>query len=881
MYINPETQENYKFEYQPFIAGDTRTTTWELTVRDPKKDAYAELIFIDRAGNDTSIVIEYFATKMAIIPEKHDFGQLQKGDVEYKDFVVKNESETGEIKLTDLVLKSGDQGFRLINNESLPYILPPLGELPFRIEFTADNEGFFKDSIGIGDTCIFANYAYVEARVGSAEIMVSDHDFGDVTVGEKAEATLNIKSTGDADLIITGYRGPDNDVYNVIFDQEISQNNPLVISPDNSQNFEEFKVEFLPTAEVSYPDTIYFESNAGETVDNLAILNGRGIQAKLTANSEDWGRKRIHRDAFPAGPYPSENAIKLKNDGTEKVNISNINIEENVNGDAFIFDRDKLKNLTIQPKDSAFIPVEFKPVEPGQHRMVISYNNSADSDTRTILQGIGTIPRLSTENVTFERMIVGNNNNIQEKMVKFTTPGLDEWEYGDPLTITDLVVQPNGDEISTDGTNFGSQGFVFDKEAIDLPVVLNPGESIEFPARFLAQFSGDHDASVRAVSDAEQQNVVSNWHGFGVSEGIEGSGDNTEICVYETEILDCMIENTKEGEIEVYSVEIEPDYPEFSLADADLADGFILGSYESKEIKVEFAPLAPVDRQAELIIKNSTLQHSEIRIPIAGKSVHYDRATIGTVTKNDLVIGETIDYSINLDGTSDISMAQIKELDFTVEYENNFLKIDESSIKAGDLLDGKFTIENMQVTTVDAENFLKEITFTLKAIGDNILNGSGEIATMKFTAYLPSTSIDNKDAHISDSTTAINQTVNVVGSKCVDLTYSNTSVSLQPVCVYDLRLIAVSTDKFGLQEVRPNPIGPNGGEIEFSVGIPTYTEISIFDSEGRRVALPIAQKLDPGKYSVPVPINDLSSGVYYYKMVSGPYVESRQMVIVK
>jgi hypothetical protein len=58
--INPDSY-NYKFYFKPFIPGETRTTTWTLDVIDSNKNAKATLIFTDRRGNDTTIVVEYTA----------------------------------------------------------------------------------------------------------------------------------------------------------------------------------------------------------------------------------------------------------------------------------------------------------------------------------------------------------------------------------------------------------------------------------------------------------------------------------------------------------------------------------------------------------------------------------------------------------------------------------------------------------------------------------------------------------------------------------------------------------------------------------------------------------------------------------------------------
>ena len=52
---------NYNFSYKEFIPGSSHSTLWDLKVSDQTKDAKAVLVFCDRRGNDTMIVVEYKA----------------------------------------------------------------------------------------------------------------------------------------------------------------------------------------------------------------------------------------------------------------------------------------------------------------------------------------------------------------------------------------------------------------------------------------------------------------------------------------------------------------------------------------------------------------------------------------------------------------------------------------------------------------------------------------------------------------------------------------------------------------------------------------------------------------------------------------------------
>jgi hypothetical protein len=50
---------NYNVSHVPFIPGDASITTWNANVIDESKPARAVITFIDRAGNDTTITLEY------------------------------------------------------------------------------------------------------------------------------------------------------------------------------------------------------------------------------------------------------------------------------------------------------------------------------------------------------------------------------------------------------------------------------------------------------------------------------------------------------------------------------------------------------------------------------------------------------------------------------------------------------------------------------------------------------------------------------------------------------------------------------------------------------------------------------------------------------
>lgn len=87
-------------------------------------------------------------------------------------------------------------------------------------------------------------------------------------------------------------------------------------------------------------------------------------------------------------------------------------------------------------------------------------------------------------------------------------------------------------------------------------------------------------------------------------------------------------------------------------------------------------------------------------------------------------------------------------------------------------------------------------------------------------------------------------------------------------------------DKFLLQQNYPNPFNPTT-KINFSLPVNSFVKLRIYNSLGREVANLVNEKLSAGSYAYDFSGELLSSGVYYYKMETENYSETKKMVLVK
>ena len=92
--------------------------------------------------------------------------------------------------------------------------------------------------------------------------------------------------------------------------------------------------------------------------------------------------------------------------------------------------------------------------------------------------------------------------------------------------------------------------------------------------------------------------------------------------------------------------------------------------------------------------------------------------------------------------------------------------------------------------------------------------------------------------------------------------------------------------KFSLSQNYPNPFNPST-TIKYSIPeveakfASTTTKLIVYDILGREVATLVNKQQIPGNYVVPFDASEFSSGVYYYRLISGSYQNSKKMLLLK
>ena len=85
---------------------------------------------------------------------------------------------------------------------------------------------------------------------------------------------------------------------------------------------------------------------------------------------------------------------------------------------------------------------------------------------------------------------------------------------------------------------------------------------------------------------------------------------------------------------------------------------------------------------------------------------------------------------------------------------------------------------------------------------------------------------------------------------------------------------------FILDQNYPNPFNPST-TIRFSIPHREHVTLKVFDVLGREAATLVDEELNPGEHSLVFDAKGLPSGVYFYRLQAGNFVEQKKMVAVK
>ncbi len=91
---------------------------------------------------------------------------------------------------------------------------------------------------------------------------------------------------------------------------------------------------------------------------------------------------------------------------------------------------------------------------------------------------------------------------------------------------------------------------------------------------------------------------------------------------------------------------------------------------------------------------------------------------------------------------------------------------------------------------------------------------------------------------------------------------------------------AHTVTSFKLLQNYPNPFNPTT-QISYTLGKASNVTLKVYDILGREIATLVSGKNQPGEHSVNWNAVNVSSGVYFYRIVAGNFVQTKKMLLMK
>ena len=85
---------------------------------------------------------------------------------------------------------------------------------------------------------------------------------------------------------------------------------------------------------------------------------------------------------------------------------------------------------------------------------------------------------------------------------------------------------------------------------------------------------------------------------------------------------------------------------------------------------------------------------------------------------------------------------------------------------------------------------------------------------------------------------------------------------------------------YSLSQNYPNPFNPVT-KVKFQIPKSSFVKLIIYDLLGREITTLVNQQFKPGTYEADWDATNYPSGVYFYKLITDEFIETKKMVLIK
>jgi len=327
-----------------------------------------------------------------------------------------------------------------------------------------------------------------------------------------------------------------------------------------------------------------------------------------------------------------------------------------------------------------------------------------------------------------------------------------------------------------------------------------------------------------------------------------------------------------------------------------------LGWLEAMNYGIEINDTTPGSGTINFSIPNSSTEQNKITISavsvISGKEVMKKIMVSSYVPKySDLIIMED-SLTINFGDTLNFSAMRIdqngNESEFSATWSSSGGTIESTGKFVADSSSGQ-----VEITVQDSESNLSKITHLyvtneeqvlseIHISPDNVDISAGEV----FEFTVSSKNQFNFPMEYPFIWEATGGTIDVNGLFIAGESDGNYQVSVSDssssiIASADINiLVGVESENenipnnITLSQNYPNPFNPYT-TINFSLPNKSFVSLKVYDVIGREIKTLVSGEKKPGYYNIQFGSEQLSSGIYFYKLEAGNFIETKKMILLK
>jgi len=453
--------------------------------------------------------------------------------------------------------------FSISSENATGAVLGPDNIAVIDIEFTPDDAIDYSDTLRIGSddpvdpevTVALNGAGYYDRQIQADRTSI---DFGDVLVGVTAgPETVTISNNGYHALTISSVTEP-----GAPFSSSGNATVGTVLGPDDTAVFD---IEFTPTDDYSYSDSLVINSNGGDVTIPIDGAGYYNPDIQLSRDTIDFG------DVGIGTTSPSEN-VTITNVGDHDLTIDAIHLDIGYSDD-FTLVSGYTTPIVLAPDASHNVTIEFSPDYAG-HAEDYLYIDSDDPDEGTVsvyLEGTGVEPDIHVTPagpVDFGEVIVGTTSD--PKTITISNVG----EYDLNVTAIEL----------DDAIDF------FIESGNATPIVIAPDTSHNVNIVFTPQDTGDRYDDVQIYSnDPDNPTVTVALEGRGIVPEIYVTPQSVGFGLVElgSQSADMAVTVTNVGDADLEIGDITIDDTQFSITIGNIS-GETLAPTEWRDITLVF-----------------------------------------------------------------------------------------------------------------------------------------------------------------------------------------------------------------------------------------------------------------------------------------------------